>query len=350
LSRIGSRFVIVMLLFMFLFGGVVLPGTVHGEAASGDLTASTKVLSQTGTPGKWAIKEPSNFPAVPCYYPSSTSDYPQTRKVNVLVYPEAGLTSELVQVTTSIKRRLPDGSLQSVVSPQDSVTSTGTATAAAPYESNPGQLIVPLYGDLGSTLVQTVSIQWGLSGRVELLLTKYQTTLQGPPDQTLAITDACYPALPATGMLSDNTVTVDQKVDFNYFRMPSVPGVGVGIYIDGIFQMNWNTNAYGNGSYYFPVKPMPMGKHTIKAYRYGRSATTTFTVIPRIKVRPNVTHQRGETVDISLRGYAKYETVAIRWKKGSSWVKIAEVKTSSTGSANINVTVPKCTGTRRPTP
>jgi hypothetical protein len=42
-----------------------------------------------------------------------------------------------------------------------------------------------------------------------------------------------------------------------------------------------------------------------------------------------------------LRGFAKQEVVKIRWKKGPSWVQIAQVTTSNTGSANINVKVPK---------
>jgi hypothetical protein len=93
-----------------------------------------------------------------------------------------------------------------------------------------------------------------------------------------------------------------------------------------------------NGSFIVPVAPM--GNHTVKFYRFGRSAAATFTVKPRIKLIPS-TGNRGQTVNVSLRGYAKYESVSIRWKKGSSWAQVGQVKTSSTGSANINVTVPK---------
>jgi hypothetical protein len=94
----------------------------------------------------------------------------------------------------------------------------------------------------------------------------------------------------------------------------------------------------GTGSFLVPAKPM--GQHTVRWSRYGRTATATFTIKPRIKLIPNVNIQRGQTVNVSLRGYAAHETVRIRWKKGSTWVQIATANTSSTGSANINVKVP----------
>jgi hypothetical protein len=339
LKRVRFLFAVVVL-FAVVAGSLSVASPTHGAAEASDFTAASKVLTQTGEVGKWTVKEPPNFPAVPCRYPSGTNQMVGMPVTDVLVSPRAGLSSEVVQVTTAIKRRLPDGTLQSVATQPNSVIRTGTATAAAPYETIPPGLWMGIYGDLGSTLVQTITIQWGLSGRVELLLTKYQTTLEGPPDQTFAVTDACYPALAATGALSDTTVTVDQKVNFNYYRMPADPALGVGIYIDGVFKNNSGVTLTGNGSYYFPIKPAPMGKHTIKAYRYGRGVTKTFTIVPRIKVRPSTTHKRGELVDISLRGYAKYETVNIRWKKGTSWVQVGQVKTSGTGSANVYVKVP----------
>jgi hypothetical protein len=45
-------------------------------------------------------------------------------------------------------------------------------------------------------------------------------------------------------------------------------------------------------------------------------------------------------VNISLRGFGARETVLIRWQRGSSWIQLAQVTTSSTGSANIDVKVP----------
>jgi hypothetical protein len=69
------------------------------------------------------------------------------------------------------------------------------------------------------------------------------------------------------------------------------------------------------------------------------SVATSFEVAPRINVTPaNVSP--GVTVDVSLRGYAKKETIRIRWRVGGTWIALATVTTSNTGSANISVTVP----------
>lgn len=71
----------------------------------------------------------------------------------------------------------------------------------------------------------------------------------------------------------------------------------------------------------------------------GVSKTVLFEVLPRIKAntKPAV---RGQVVDISLRGYEKNETVRIRWRMGWSWITVATVVTSNTGSANVPVLVP----------
>jgi len=45
-------------------------------------------------------------------------------------------------------------------------------------------------------------------------------------------------------------------------------------------------------------------------------------------------------VNVSLRGYGKKEVVRIRWKVNGSWVTVATVTTSNTGSANVTVQVP----------
>jgi hypothetical protein len=62
-------------------------------------------------------------------------------------------------------------------------------------------------------------------------------------------------------------------------------------------------------------------------------------VPPRIKVTTSAA-VRGQLADVSLRGYAKNETVRIRWEYGDGWKLIATVVTSNTGSANLQVTVP----------
>jgi hypothetical protein len=99
------------------------------------------------------------------------------------------------------------------------------------------------------------------------------------------------------------------------------------------------TNGMGDASGSLTIPATPMGTHKIRWTSGQFSASSTFTVSPRIKVTP-ASVVRGQTVDVSLRGFAAKEVVRIRWKKGSSWVEVARVTTSNTGSANIKVVVP----------
>ena len=48
----------------------------------------------------------------------------------------------------------------------------------------------------------------------------------------------------------------------------------------------------------------------------------------------------GETVKISLRGFAKKEWVRIRWRQDGAWVEIGWIYTSNTGSGELWIPVP----------
>jgi len=100
------------------------------------------------------------------------------------------------------------------------------------------------------------------------------------------------------------------------------------------------TNEYGAVSGRFRVPATPGGAGQKITFKSGSvSKTVNFEVVPRIKVNTNPAI-RGQFADVSLRGYARNETVRIRWKKGLSWVTLATVVTSNTGSANVPVLVP----------
>jgi hypothetical protein len=101
-----------------------------------------------------------------------------------------------------------------------------------------------------------------------------------------------------------------------------------------------NTNGAGAVSGTFKVPATTGGPGQQITFKSGSvSRTVLFEVAPRIKVNASPA-VRGQYADVSLRGYAKNESVRIRWKKGSSWVTLANVITSNTGSANVNVRVP----------
>jgi hypothetical protein len=105
-----------------------------------------------------------------------------------------------------------------------------------------------------------------------------------------------------------------------------------------------NTNSSGNATGKFRVPATPGGPGQLITFKSGSvSKTVSFEVAPRIKViYPDASAQRGQFVDVSLRGYAKNETVRIRWQDGDGigWRTIATVVTSNTGSKNIILPVP----------
>jgi hypothetical protein len=100
------------------------------------------------------------------------------------------------------------------------------------------------------------------------------------------------------------------------------------------------TDATGAASGRFRVPAITGGPDQPVSFVAGTvTKTVRIEVRPRIKVltRPAVC---GQAANVSLRGYAKKETVRIRWKVGDGWRQLATVVTSNTGSANIAVTVP----------
>ncbi|MFL5758390.1 MAG: hypothetical protein ACJ789_01555 [Thermomicrobiales bacterium] len=100
------------------------------------------------------------------------------------------------------------------------------------------------------------------------------------------------------------------------------------------------SSATGTATGVFRVPATTGGKGQLITFTSGSvSKTVSVEVAPRIKIIENSV-QRGQFVDVSLRGYAKKESVRIRWQQGTSWVTLATVLTSNTGSANVMVKVP----------
>ncbi|MCC6705781.1 MAG: PKD domain-containing protein [Thermomicrobiales bacterium] len=97
-------------------------------------------------------------------------------------------------------------------------------------------------------------------------------------------------------------------------------------------------NGTATGSFRVPAtEGGPASRVTFASGDVG--VTLPFEVAPRIKVIPAEV-SAGQTVEVSLRGFGKGETVRIRWLIDGVWVQIATVTTSNTGSANLTVTVP----------
>jgi hypothetical protein len=101
-----------------------------------------------------------------------------------------------------------------------------------------------------------------------------------------------------------------------------------------------SVNSAGARSGRIRVPATPGGNdQQIRFYTGSLRATAYYDVAPRIKATPSAA-SRGATINISLRGFGKKETVRIRWKRGSSWVELTRVVASNTGSANVNLRVP----------
>jgi hypothetical protein len=147
-------------------------------------------------------------------------------------------------------------------------------------------------------------------------------------------TDACYYP---TASLTPTSGTVNSTVAYSVRSVHW--SAEVAVTWDGTSLGTTTADSFGHAAGSFHVPAAPMGSHTVRWSDGFLAAQRTFTVKPRIKLIPDGA-LRGDTVNVSLRGYASHETVRIRWKRGTSWVEIARVTTSSTGSANIDVTVP----------
>ncbi|MGH2557522.1 MAG: M23 family metallopeptidase [Thermomicrobiales bacterium] len=100
------------------------------------------------------------------------------------------------------------------------------------------------------------------------------------------------------------------------------------------------TSGGGSASGRVRVPATPGGNDQRIRFSAGSArAYAYYDIAPRIKAIPG-SASRGETIEISLRGFGKKETVRIRWERGNGWVELTRVVTSNTGSANLSVRVP----------
>jgi hypothetical protein len=159
----------------------------------------------------------------------------------------------------------------------------------------------------------------------------------GSPYQKFSESSVCNSIWPPYNTLIETTGAVGSLLNFYIYRYPR--NVTVNVRWDGAVIGSVGTTSTGDAAGNVKVPASIMGPHTIK-FTYGSWVSqATYTVKPRIKVTPS-TASRGQVVNVSLRGYKGYEPVKIRWKKGDTFVQVAVVTTSSTGSANVGVVVP----------
>jgi hypothetical protein len=204
---------------------------------------------------------------------------------------------------------------------------------------------------LGTTWTQVGTITTAGNGGGSLAITVPATAAEGTNKvrgdsptraaQTSAVT-VVVPQPPAVE-LSATRVIVGQSVTFNAEHFPANDIVSVvwrrpgGSTVD-LGTASTNQNGAATGAFTVPATEGGAGSQ-ITVESGSTSVVLTIEVAPRITVSP-VTVSRGQAVTVSLRGYGKNETVRIRWLVNGSWVTVATVATSNTGSATVTVTVP----------
>jgi hypothetical protein len=339
--RIGSYrllLVIVMLLGVLISSAAQVATPAARAQEGNDFSAAATVIAQSGTIGYYIMPEPPNSQPARCVQNPDQNSVSIEHPGGWWAYSTVGYDSQPVRVTSKLYQRLADGSLSFI-------RAAAPALDIVSHSSN----LHTLYGItnfqqvLGPDYVLAVEIIWympppsnSIQGSVTVAYSTYRPTVSGST-QVYPDSSVCRSIWPEYVEPSTSTGTVNSTLSYAIHRYPIY--MGVPILWDGKVIDAAVTDSYGQGTGSFKIPAAPMGPHTI-VWKYGHwDAKATFTIKPRVKVIPNLV-KRGQTVDISLRGFAKYETVRIRWKRGSTWVQLAAVKTSSTGSANIDVKVP----------
>lgn len=112
---------------------------------------------------------------------------------------------------------------------------------------------------------------------------------------------------------------------------------------DGKTIASLTSSSAGDGSTSFAVPVAFKGEHTVAAKSGGAVASTTYTVKPRLRLSQD-TAKVGDTVSLTLRGYAKGESIAIALDSTSH--TLLTVTASGSGSASGKIVVPATVGGR----
>jgi hypothetical protein len=339
------RFTYILLLSLLVVSSLAGSSFHHGSAAASpepqfSAAASATLIAQGGKIGKVFL------PALPTHCRQFTADYTHTveqvaiehlpnNPISILAVPDAP-SDQNVRVRLQLYQRLANNNY---VFLKSSSFTTGTVSGFFSFVE-----VVGRFDDLpaGPDYMVAYYVEWySPSGTVDgwalALQPDYYIELNDSSASALYDQPTCRSLFPPTVNLSTTTGTVNSPLKYLLDHYPiavTVTAKWDGAVIDSVV-----TNNVGKAAHGFLIPAAPMGPHKL-TFTYGHwVSSATFTIKPRIKIIPSEVYW-GQTVNVSLRGYAKYETVRIRWKKGTSWVELARVTTSSTGSANVNVKVP----------
>ena len=141
----------------------------------------------------------------------------------------------------------------------------------------------------------------------------------------------------ATVTLSRTSAQVDMAVTLTLDNFDA--NESVKIRFDKTILKTMNVNASGDGSVTVKVPAGVKGNHIFSASSHDFSINKTLSVSPRIRLS-TTSGIPGSSFNVSLRGFTKLQTVAIKWYNGSSYVTLGTMTTSNTGSANKDFVVP----------
>jgi hypothetical protein len=332
------RFTLVVILACTSFiAAIAAPTETHGADDNGGFSAAAFLIGQEGTIGRYALLEPPGFRRIDCTARDNGGDGESDLNSIAYVYVEAAFPSpeQTIGLKTMIFQRLANGTLAT------SPVKVSSGELFGPISSTGARLLMPSISPvpMGPDYILAVEITWfepdsffAIQGRVTAGFSFYENN-----GSSAGLASFCGSHLPPFTTASATTGTVNSTLTFLLHRYPI--NVPVPITWDGAPMGTVMTNLEAQGPGSLKIPAAPKGNHTLR-FKYGHwDSTVIFTIKPRIKIIPN-TVARDQTVNVSLRGFAKQEVVRIRWKQGSSWVQIATVTTSNTGSANVNVSVP----------
>lgn len=305
--------------------------------AAAAIGAAWAPTGTTGVVGAATLTDTAASPAATCRVNRASSPpFVDILAAGPTVSPAPGYPTQPVAWRAVLAQILPDSSLATLAT---SPLTTATTTAAQPV-TLPGRGFDPQ--PLGPAYVVLAEVTWydpgtGVATGVATHRIEFYRPLNDQGAPTGGAASACRSPLAPVAAIPVPRGTVNSAVGYTLSYFPASTSLTV----------TWDGKALGTAltgpdgalAGAFVVPAAPLGSHTVRWSAGGWSVSAAFTVAPRIKVTPS-TVRRGQTVDVSLRGFAKRETVLIRWKRGTSYVEVARVTTSNSGSANVLVPVP----------
>jgi cell division septation protein DedD len=306
-----------------------------GVASPGEFSVAATMIEEWGNRGAVYPGDDATYDGVGCYHWTGSG----TGTVDVAVRGPAiqayYIGGQYVGWRTSIYQWNPNNTITWL--------SSSSVISSYAYQSSPTKFADFTFLNMpqGPVYVVAVELAWYVGGVVDGYRHYWMDAYRDVSNSRVGNRfDACYPKFPAGAALHSSRGTVNSKVYLTGAFFPLFYPATVQWGSKSVATLT--TSDRGTFAGYLRVPATSMGTYNvIVSAGNGYVANAgTYTVVPRIKVIEG-TVARGQSVDISLRGFAKKESVRIRWRNASGrWIELARVTTSNTGSANVYVTVP----------